>query len=403
MSFIAIAGIFGNSLIVIAVCRIRTLNSVTDYFICSLASADLFVSFFIMPFAIVTEILQGTWLFGETFCSIWSTLDILCCTASIWNLCAISIDRYIAILKPLIYKKTVTPRKCAVGVAVVWLLSSVLAFSQLLWKYLINGVEVPNMCIYAPHKGFRIYASLTSFFIPMSITLAIYCRIIPVAFRQARKISYAEFSVSRSPSQTSNQILNVIQDIDIDSRMEDIGTSRSLNASYSLSSKRTNENLDTMSANSGMDSTDASPKLRHKLNTLSKIQNFISQSHHDSEELSESMVTSTSIHETSPRGGVSTLTLKRSRNKEWKIIKTLVMVVGIFFVCWMPFAVVIAIEPFLKKSVSVQMMSVFLWLGYFNSVSNPVIYVWLNRNYRKAFKRVLFRGHHSQDYKHGSW
>ena len=40
-----------------------------------------------MSFAIVTEILEGTWLFGKTFCSIWSSLDILHCSASIWNLC----------------------------------------------------------------------------------------------------------------------------------------------------------------------------------------------------------------------------------------------------------------------------------------------------------------------------
>ena len=397
LSSIAIAGIFGNSLIVIAVCRTRTLRSVTDYFICSLASADLFVSFFIMPFAIVTEILEGTWLFGETFCSIWSSLDILCCTASIWNLCAISIDRYIAILKPLIYKEIVTPRKCAAGIAIVWTLSSLLAFSQLFWKYLISE-ELPNMCIYAPDKSFRIYATLTAFFIPMSITLAIYCRIMPVAFKQARKIGNAEFNVkrspsNRSPSQTSNQILNVIQDKNRTNHGENIQMSRSRDALYSLSS--INQNFATMTNTSKIDSANGSPDLGTRAKRSVKIRKFLPR-RHDSE-LSESMSTTSSIHESSLRGGASTSTLRKSRNKEWKIIKTLVMVVGIFFICWMPFAVVIAIEPFLKNPVSVQMMSVFLWLGYFNSVSNPVIYVWLNRNYRRAFKRVLFGRQHSQN------
>ena len=228
----------------------------------------------------------------------------------------------------------------------------------------------------------------------MSITLGIYCRIIPVAFKQARKIGNAEFGVNRSPSnrspsQTSNQILNVIQKTN---HGENIQMSRSRDASYSLSS--INQKFAT-ATNTNMDSANGSPDLGTRVKRSSKIRKFLPR-RHDSE-LSESMSTTSSIYESSLKGGASTSTLRKSRNKEWKIIKTLVMVVGIFFICWMPFAVVIAIEPFLKNPVSVKMMSVFLWLGYFNSVSNPVIYVWLNRNYRRAFKRVLFGRQHSQN------
>lgn len=41
------------------------------------------------------------WVFGEQFCDTWVACDVMCSTASILNLCAISLDRYIHIKDPL--------------------------------------------------------------------------------------------------------------------------------------------------------------------------------------------------------------------------------------------------------------------------------------------------------------
>jgi dopamine D1-like receptor len=46
----------------------------------------------VMVFA-VANALQGSWIFGDQFCDIWVAFDVMCCTASILNLCAISMDR----------------------------------------------------------------------------------------------------------------------------------------------------------------------------------------------------------------------------------------------------------------------------------------------------------------------
>lgn len=51
----------------------------------------------------------------------WLTMDIWMCTASIYNLVAISIDRYIAIIKPLNYPMIVTKFRARIIVAVVWI------------------------------------------------------------------------------------------------------------------------------------------------------------------------------------------------------------------------------------------------------------------------------------------
>lgn len=70
----------------------RTLRKVGNLFIVSLAISDLFVACLVMVFAVAND-LQGSWIFGDQFCDIWVAFDVMCCTASILNLCAISMDR----------------------------------------------------------------------------------------------------------------------------------------------------------------------------------------------------------------------------------------------------------------------------------------------------------------------
>lgn len=44
--------LFGNILVILSVCRERSLQTVTNYFIVSLAIADLLVAVVVMPFAV---------------------------------------------------------------------------------------------------------------------------------------------------------------------------------------------------------------------------------------------------------------------------------------------------------------------------------------------------------------
>lgn len=46
-------------------------------------------------------VIIGYWVFGAQFCDTWVAFDVMCSTASILNLCAISLDRYIHIKDPL--------------------------------------------------------------------------------------------------------------------------------------------------------------------------------------------------------------------------------------------------------------------------------------------------------------
>lgn len=88
--------IAGNALVCAAIFTDRGLRKVGNLFLASLAIADLFVAALVMTFAGVNDLL-GYWVFGAQFCDTWVAFDVMCSTASILNLCAISLDRYIHI------------------------------------------------------------------------------------------------------------------------------------------------------------------------------------------------------------------------------------------------------------------------------------------------------------------
>lgn len=78
--------------------------------------------------------------------------------------------------------------------------------------------------------------------------------------------------------------------------------------------------------------------------------------------------------------------------KERKASTTLGIIMSAFIVCWLPFFVLALVRPFLPNpdSIPAFMSSLFLWLGYCNSLLNPIIYATLNRDFRKPFREILY-------------
>ncbi|XP_044726967.1 dopamine receptor 1-like [Chrysoperla carnea] len=100
LSLLIFFSIAGNILVCVAIYTDRGLRRIGNLFLASLAIADLFVASLVMTFAGVNDLL-GYWIFGAQFCDTWVAFDVMCSTASILNLCAISLDRYIHIKDPL--------------------------------------------------------------------------------------------------------------------------------------------------------------------------------------------------------------------------------------------------------------------------------------------------------------
>ncbi|XP_058422233.1 trace amine-associated receptor 4 [Diceros bicornis minor] len=81
--------------------------------------------------------------------------------------------------------------------------------------------------------------------------------------------------------------------------------------------------------------------------------------------------------------------MKASSKKESKATKTLSVVMGVFVSCWLPFFVLTITDPFINFTTPEDLYSVFLWLGYFNSTFNPIIYGMFYPWFRKALRIIV--------------
>lgn len=123
--------VIGGNLLVIASVFISTkLRTVTNFFIVSLAVADLCLGLVVLPYSISLEVLK-IWIFGDIWCQIWLAVDVWMCTSSILNLCAISVDRYLAITRPVHYRSLMSSRRAKLLIAAVWVLAFIICFPPL--------------------------------------------------------------------------------------------------------------------------------------------------------------------------------------------------------------------------------------------------------------------------------
>ena len=136
--------VIGNMLVIIAIATEKALKNIQNWFIASLAVADFFLGLIIMPFSLANEIM-GYWIFGYWWCDIHSAMDVLLCTASIMNLCLISLDRFWSITQAIDYLKKRTPARAAIMIGLVWVLSAVICIPPLLgWKRAPPEEEFPK-------------------------------------------------------------------------------------------------------------------------------------------------------------------------------------------------------------------------------------------------------------------
>ncbi|XP_043958158.1 D(5)-like dopamine receptor [Gambusia affinis] len=189
-----VSTLLGNTLVCAAVIKFRHLRSkVTNSFVVSLAVSDLFVAVLVMPWRAVSEV-AGVWLFGR-FCDTWVAFDIMCSTASILNLCIISMDRYWAISSPFRYERRMTRRFAFLMIGVAWTLSILISFIpvQLGWHRAHNSSRAgPGDCNASLNRTYAIASSLISFYIPVVIMVGTYTRIFRIAQTQIRRISSLE-------------------------------------------------------------------------------------------------------------------------------------------------------------------------------------------------------------------
>ncbi|XP_066533547.1 trace amine-associated receptor 1-like [Hoplias malabaricus] len=283
--------VIGNLLVIITVIHFKQLHTPTNYLILSLAVADLLVGGVVMPPSMIRSV-ETCWYLGNLFCKIHSSLDVTVCTASILNLCIISLDRYYAVCHPLLYHSKITSNTILFMISVCWSISILVGFGMIFLELNILGnqefyysnIACKGSCMVFHAKMAGIIFPMLCFYIPALIMLGVYVKILHTAQRQARAIH-----------------------------------------STNIQTKRAEEKAN----------------------------------------------------------------ISRS---ERKATKTLAIIMGVFLSFWVPFFLCNSIDPFTGYSVPPLLSELFLWVGYFNSTCNPIVYAFFYSWFRHAFRVILSGG-----------
>ncbi|KFB41140.1 AGAP002888-PC-like protein [Anopheles sinensis] len=190
---IIIGAVLGNALVIISVHKNRKLRVITNYFVVSLAMADMLVALCAMTFNASVE-LSGRWLFGPFMCDVWNSLDVYFSTASILHLCCISVDRLSALR--IFFPRVIdsNDRK------VLGILFSLISFR---WHFAVLICSVKSNST-LKHESYAIVSSSISFWIPGIVMLTMYYRIYKEAVRQRKALSRTSSNILLNSVQINN-------------------------------------------------------------------------------------------------------------------------------------------------------------------------------------------------------
>lgn len=308
--------------------------------------------------------LLGHWIFGMHVCKLWLTSDVLCCTASILNLCAIALDRFWAITDPINYAQKRTLKRVLLMIAAVWILSLLISSPPLIgWNDWPEPSDFNQECKLSTRQGYVIYSSLGSFYIPLFIMTLVYLEIFIATRRRLRERAQAS-----KIGALQNQC---------------VITHKEPNHDGSLSSEA-NQN----------EKPDLDKVTKVNITDSKVIEEIADDAEESTAALGEIKMQSKVQLKRGDKCDVVCQFIEEkqriSLNKERRAARTLGIVMGVFVVCWLPFFVMYVILPFCSKCCPSKRLTNFItWLGYINSVLNPIIYTIFNLDFRCAFRRIL--------------
>ncbi|RUS87794.1 hypothetical protein EGW08_004459 [Elysia chlorotica] len=152
----------------------------------NLAISDLLLALTVLPISATNDLL-GFWVFGEVMCTFWLCVDVLYCTASIWGLCTVAFDRYMATVYPVWYHDRRSVHKALACIFFVWIFSAVISLAPFIgWRHTLSNFFTFNdamqryECVLFTSSSYVLYSAMGSFVIPACLMTFMYIRIFVV-------------------------------------------------------------------------------------------------------------------------------------------------------------------------------------------------------------------------------
>ncbi|CAL8243576.1 unnamed protein product [Lota lota] len=386
VTVIILGTVVGNVLVVVAVFTSRALRAPQNLFLVSLASADILVATSVIPFSLANEVM-GYWYFGPTWCSFYLALDVLFCTSSIVHLCAISLDRYWSVTKAVSYNRKRTPKRVKTMISVVWLISIIISSPPILMSHqeeLDRGRQderetLQQKCLLNNQTWYILSSCLVSFFAPGVIMILVYCKIYRVAKQRASTVFVAKNGMDRQPSHSETCF-------DATS-----GNFRGGGSGLARSWFQTESPRAAYRHSSAIVGGHSDGHRRRELEDIELEEKSCKSETKTSSSSSLSYFTPSFIFSRRPSGHVSLSKTKVAQMREKRFTFVLAVVMGVFVLCWFPFFFTYSLHAVCREKCTIPdtLFNLFFWIGYCNSCLNPIIYTIFNRDFRRAFKKIL--------------
>lgn len=197
---LSLVTIIGNILVVVSFKVNRQLKTVNNYFLLSLAVADLIIGVISMNLY-TAYLVMDHWAMGNWACDLWLTIDYVASNASVMNLLVISFDRYFSITRPLTYRAKRTTKRAGIMIGLAWFVSLVLwAPAILLWQYFEGKRTVPSHKCYVQFLNeptITFCTAMAAFYLPVTIMSVLYWRIYKETQNRSKELAGLQGSVGR--------------------------------------------------------------------------------------------------------------------------------------------------------------------------------------------------------------
>ena len=188
----SITCLLGNGIVLLAIYQTTALRTVSNFFIASLALADVSVGVFMNPI-LISKVALDLWQGNHWLSKLADFMWIQTTTSTTFNLCAVSIDRYVAITAVFKYHTIITRRKCFGALTFIWIFSVMFASARL---FIHNQSILPRLWI---------STTLITVIIPLLLIGFCYVQIYLAARVQISKIAKRKLSAEEAKLSAKNR------------------------------------------------------------------------------------------------------------------------------------------------------------------------------------------------------
>ncbi|KAJ8341187.1 hypothetical protein SKAU_G00334780 [Synaphobranchus kaupii] len=195
MGVICVLGVVSNSFVLCVFCLQRDRRTVADIYLSNLAAADL-VMVCCLPFWVVTVTQEFHWSFGEVLCKFIGVAIAMNYYCSILFLTMVSVDRYLALARPMSFLRLRDVSWARVLCLAIWVAGGLLSLPALLFRTvkLFPELGVEACCLDYPHEGwsvrYNVTVNIVGFLIPLAVvSYCSYCIVTALNNKEVRKHS----------------------------------------------------------------------------------------------------------------------------------------------------------------------------------------------------------------------